>query len=46
MAFSELLACIVETQSNESPDILWLADMVSLYRQRLEQLGVATPNVN
>lgn len=47
LAFSELVVYIVETKSNsDTPIIFRLADMVTLYRQRLEQLGVETPDVN
>ena len=47
LAFSELITYIVETKSSkEGPSILRLADMVQLYKQRLEQLGIAKPDVN
>ena len=37
----------METKSSsEGPAIFRLADMVNLYRQRLEQLGMETPDIN
>ena len=39
LAFSELITYIVETKSSkEGPSLLRLADMVQLYKQRLEQI--------
>ena len=47
LAFSELVIYIVETKSScEGPAVFRLADMVQLYSQRLEQLGVEAPYVN
>ena len=47
LAFSELIKYIVETKSSkEFPSIIKLADMVQLYKQRLEQLGIEKPDVN
>eukprot|EP00058_Branchiostoma_floridae_P021206 XP_002606696.1 hypothetical protein BRAFLDRAFT_72537 [Branchiostoma floridae] len=47
LAFSELVTYIVETKlSFEGPTIFKLADMVNLYKQRLQQLGMETPDVN
>ena len=44
--FSEIITYIVETKSSkEGPSILRLADMVQLYKQRLEQLGIEKPDV-
>ena len=44
--FSELLTYIVETKTNsDNPVVFRLADLVSLYKQRLEQLGMKTPDV-
>ena len=41
LAFSELITYIVESKSSkEGPSLLRLADMVQLYTQRLEQLGI------
>ena len=46
-AFSELVTYLVETnRSGEGPAVFRLADIVQLYTQRLEQLGVVTPAVN
>lgn len=46
LAFSELVIYIVETKCNSEALIVFrLADMGNLYRQRLEQLGVETPDV-
>ena len=43
LAFSELLAYIVETKlSTDSPVVFKLADLVSLYKQKLEQFGIAS----
>ena len=45
--FSELLIYIVETKtSSENPVVFRLADLVSLHKQRLEQLGMKTPDFN
>ena len=45
--FSELLIYIIETKANmEGPIVFRLADLVSLYCQRLQQLGIVNPNVN
>ena len=47
LAFSELITYIVDTKSSkEGPSLLRLADMVQLYKQRLEQLGIEKPDVN
>ena len=47
LVFSELVIYIVETKSScEGPAVFRLADMVQLYSQRLEQLGVEAPYVN
>lgn len=47
LAFSELVTYIVETKSSsEGPAIFRLADMLNLYKQHLEQLGLQTPDVN
>ena len=47
LAFSELATYIVETKSSsEGPCIFRLADLVSLYKQRLQQLGLEAPDVN
>jgi len=46
-AFSELVTYLVETtRSGEGPAVFRLADIVHLYAQRLEQLGVDAPAVN
>ena len=43
LVFSELLTYIVETKtSSDNPVIFCLADLVGLYKQRLEQLGMKT----
>jgi hypothetical protein len=45
--FSELLTYIVETKTgSDNPVVFRLAELVSLYKQRLEQLGMKTPDVN
>ena len=47
LVFSELLTYIVETKtSSNNPVVFRLADLVSFYKQRLEQLGMKTPDVN
>ena len=48
LAFSELITYIVDTKSSkEGPSLLRLADMVQLYKQRLEQIGgIEKPDVN
>ena len=49
LAFSELVTYITETKISSadiSPSIFKLADLASLYKQRLEQLGVVSPDVN
>ncbi len=47
LAFSELVTYMAETKaSSEGPSIFRLADMHSLYKQRLQQLGVESPDVN
>ena len=47
LVFSELLNYIMETKtSSDNPVEFRLADLVSLYKQRLEQLGMKTPDVN
>ncbi|KAJ8379036.1 hypothetical protein AAFF_G00232050 [Aldrovandia affinis] len=46
-AFSELVTYLVETtRSGEGPAVFRLADIVYLYAQHLEQLGVDAPAVN
>lgn len=46
-AFSELITYLVETsRSSEDPTVFRLADLVNLYINRLEQLGVGAPAVN
>ena len=43
LVFSELLAYIVETKiSTDEPVVFKLADLVSLYKQRLEQFGIGS----
>ena len=43
LVFSELLAYIVETKlSTDDPVVFKLADLVSLYKQRLEQFGIGS----
>ena len=45
--FSKLLVYIIETKTNtDGPLVFRLADLVALYQQRLQQLGVDDPNVN
>ena len=45
--FSELLVYLIETKTNaDDPVVFQLADLVSLYQQRLQQLGVKDHNVN
>ena len=45
--FSGLLTYIVETKtSSNNPVVFRLVDLVSLYKQRLDQLGRKTPDVN
>lgn len=45
--FSELLVYIIETKtSSTDPTVFRLAELASLYRQRLIQLGVENPTVN
>lgn len=47
IVFSELLACMAETKLNsEGTKVFRLAELVDLYKQRLQQLGVEAPNVN
>ena len=47
LVLSELLTYIVETKTNSDNHVVFrLADLVSLYKQRLEQLGMKTPDVN
>ena len=47
LVFSELLTYIVETKtSSDNPVVFCLADLISLYKQRPEQLGMKTPDVN
>lgn len=47
LAFSELITYITETRSNsEGLSVFRLADILSLYKQRLLQLGIDTPMVN
>ena len=44
LVFSELLTYIVETKTSSNNSVVFrLADLVSLYKQRLEQLGMKTP---
>uniref|UniRef100_UPI00358FC12B uncharacterized protein isoform X2 n=1 Tax=Myxine glutinosa TaxID=7769 RepID=UPI00358FC12B len=48
-AFSELVTYITETRASSErtePVVFKLADLLTLYQQRLEQLGVESPNVN
>ena len=44
LVFSEFLIYIVETTSSDDPVVFLLADLVSLYKQRLEQLRIKTPD--
>ena len=45
--FSELLVYLIETKTNAvDPVVFRLAHLVSLYQQRLQQLGVKYHNVN
>lgn len=47
IVFSELLVYIVESRIGaDGPMVFRLADLVSLYNQRLIQLGIEAPNVN
>ena len=47
LVFSELITYIVETKSSkEGHSLLRLPDMVQLYKQRLEQIGIEKPDVN
>lgn len=47
LAFSELVIYIVESKSScDGPVVFRLADMVQLYRERLEQLSAKAPDVN
>jgi len=47
LAFSELVTYIAETRTNsDCPAVYRLADMVNLYKRRLEQLGVENAEVN
>ena len=49
LAFSEFATYITETKTSSadiSPSIFKLEDLASLYKQRLEQLGVVSPDVN
>ena len=47
LALSELLTYIVETNpSPEGSAVFRLADLMILYKQWLQQLGVKTPDVN
>ena len=47
IVFSELLAYMTEAKLNsEGPTVFRLAELVDLYKQRLQQLGVEAPNVN
>ena len=46
-AFSELVTYIIETNNSSSEAVVFrLADLISLYKERLEQLGVPSPDVN
>ena len=46
-AFSELVTYILESSINsDGPVIFRLADMVNLFKQRLEQLGVKEPQIH
>ena len=49
IAFSELVTYITETKAaseNSDPPIFRLGDLCMLYRQRLEQLGIKTPDIH
>jgi hypothetical protein len=47
LVFSELLTYILGIKtSRDNPVVFRLADLVSLYKQRLEQLVMKTPDVN
>ena len=49
VTFSQLMTYIIETKTSSDgmePVIFRLADLVSLYSQRLEQLGVLSPDLN
>ena len=47
LAFSELLIYINESKNNrESPVTFRLAYLTKIYKERLEQLGMESPNVN
>ncbi len=47
MVFSELLAYVIEKRySTDEPAIFRLAELVSLYKERLEQFGTDIPDVN
>jgi len=46
-AFSELVTYIIETNNSSSEAVIFrLADLISPYKERLEQLGVPSPDVN
>ncbi len=47
LAFSELLAYVIEKRySTDDPAIFRLDELVSLYKERLEQFGTQIPDVN
>lgn len=47
MAFSELVTYIIESENESSdPPIFRLGDLCSLYRERLDQLGIESPDVH
>lgn len=47
LVFSELITYMTEARiSSEGPKVFRLAEMVCLYKQRLQQLGVQSPEVN
>ena len=46
-AFSEIVTYIIETNNNSSEAVIFrLAGLISLYKERLQQLGVPSPDVN
>ena len=46
LVFPELLTYIVETTNTDNPVVFHPAYLVSLYKHRLEQLEIKTPDVN
>ena len=47
LVFSEFVTYIMETKTSSDNSVVFrLADLVSFYKQRLEQLGMKTPDVN